>query len=237
MRPFRLLLLPALLSAQNSSWGTEADFNSRYLWRGIAYSRGPVFQPAFWLTHRGTTVSVWSNMVLNHEPRRGRFDQLVFSLSREYELTRWRLEPTFQGYIWQGLQGDGTARTLELSVKASHPLGPLRFVTSHTLDIASYRGSLISDAGLEGRRLFHRWQFESSATAGWANGAFNRTYTGVDHATVNYLQFTVSATRKSTGGWYVRPHAEFVTTLSGSIRQALGNRALANGGVAFGREF
>ena len=73
------LLPPASLWAKGTSWAAEVDFNSRYIWRGIAYSKGPVFQPAFSVTHSGFTVSIWSNMVLNNEPGRGRFDQVFFS--------------------------------------------------------------------------------------------------------------------------------------------------------------
>jgi hypothetical protein len=112
------LLPPASLCAKDTSWAAEADFNNRYIWRGIAYSKGPVVQPSFSLTHRGFTVSIWSNMVLDNEPGRGRFDQVFFSVSREFRLACWRFEPTIQGYWWQGLRGESTANTLELSAKS-----------------------------------------------------------------------------------------------------------------------
>lgn len=149
------LLLAAGLPAQNTSWGAEADFNSRYVWRGLTYSRGPVFQPAFWVTRGRVTASLWSNMVLNHEPRRGQFDQVFFSATQERDQRGWKLEPTLQGYYWQGFRGESNAKTLELSFRASRPVGPLRFFTSHTVDIAGFPGSYIADAGLEGKK--RRW--------------------------------------------------------------------------------
>jgi hypothetical protein len=70
-------------------------------------------------------------------------------------------------------------------------------VTSGTVDVASFPGSFIGDAGAEWKHSVHQWQFESSATTAWANGVFNRTYIGLDRAAMNYLEFTLSATRKS----------------------------------------
>lgn len=231
------LFLLGSLRAQNTTWGVEADFNSRYIWRGIAYTNGPVFQPSFWVTVRGTTVSMWSSMVLDNEAHRGYFDQLFFTVSRELGAGGWRIAPALQGYTWQGLGGESTANALELSGRLSHPLGPVYFVSTQTVDVASFRGAFIADAGVEWKRSARRWSFVSSATAALANYTFNRTYVGADHAGMNYLQFALSATRKSPGGWYVRPHVEVVTIVSDSVSRALGNRALANAGLAFGREF
>jgi hypothetical protein len=238
MRPLLLcLFLPAVLVAQSTTWTAEADFNSRYLWRGIAYSKGPVFQPSFWVKHGNSTVSLWSNLVLNNEPKRGQFDQLFFTVSHELVFDRWRLEPAIQGYTWRGLRGESSATTAEVSVKLTRAIGPFRVVTSSTVDIASYRGAFIADAGLEWGRAARQWQLEASAITAWANSAFNRTYVGVDRNALNYLQFTVSATRKSKRGWYLRPHAEAAIVLSKEIARALNDRVLGNVGLAFGREF
>lgn len=234
---FLWLWLPASLWGQNTSWGAEADFNYRYLWRGIAYSKGPVFQPAFWVTHRGVTASVWSNMVLNHEPGRGRFDQVFFTVSREFACGGFRIEPAFQGYSWRGLNSEGTANTVEVAGKLSRELGPLRAVAGATFDVASFRRSFIGDAGLEWKHTAGQWRFDASGTTAWANRVFNRTYIGVDRSAMNYVQLAAAATRKSRTGWYVRPHAEIVTILQDPIRRELGYRVVANGGLAFGREF
>ena len=75
------LLAPASAAAQSDTWGVEADVNTRYLWRGIPNSDGPVFQPYVWLTRAGTTVSAWSNMETGTGARPWEFDQLFFTAS------------------------------------------------------------------------------------------------------------------------------------------------------------
>jgi hypothetical protein len=231
------LALPVTLAAQGATWGVEADFNGRYVWRGIAYSSGPVFQPAFWVTTHRITASVWSNMVLNNEPRQGRFDQLYFTLSREFHVGSWVVEPGLQGYTWQGLQGESNAKTLELAARVTRPVGPARLITSYTLDIAGFPGSFIADAGLGYQKELRSWDIEGSATAAWANRRFNNTYVGIDRSAVNYVQLAFSATRKFPKGWYIRPHAELVTITSNPVSRALDARTLANAGVAIGWEF
>lgn len=235
MRPLLLCLLLARgLAAQNTVWGGEADFNSRYVWRGLTYSRGPVFQPAMWVTRGPVTASLWSNMALSREPRRGQFDQVFFSVTQERDQRGWKWEPTVQGYYWQGFSGESNAKTVELSVRASRPVGGLRFFTSQTVDVAGFAGSYVGDAGLEGKKS--RWGFtwEASGLAAWANATFNRNYVGVERHALNYLQGSIAARKYSKRGWYVRPHAEFVVVAGPPIRRAVESRNLLVGGIAVG---
>lgn len=209
----------------------------RYVWRGQAYSRSPVVQPWASAAWNRTTFTLWSNMVLNNEPRRGRFDQLFYSATQQIDRGKWKVEPTLQGYHWQGLGGESDVTTLELSARISHPLGPARIVTSHTLDVARFPGAYGGDAGIEWRTKKRGWDWELSSLAAWANARFNRVYIGADRQAMNYAQVTAAATKQWKGGWYVRPHVEFVTTVSGVIRRAVESKNIFNGGVAIGREF
>jgi hypothetical protein len=232
------LWLASALPAQNGagwSWGAEVDFNSRYLWRGLTYSRGPVMQPWVWITSNRTTVSLWSSMVLNNEPRRGRFDQAFFSAARENRLGRWKIESALQGYYWQGFSGEANAKTLELSFRASRPVGPLGFFTSHTVDIGGFPGSYIADAGLEARKRFLGLDWDWSGMAAWANSTFNRNYIGVERHAVNYTEWSMAVTKRGKHGWYVRPHAEFVIITGASIRRAVHPKNILNAGLVIGR--
>lgn len=230
-----LVACPAL--AQGTTWGVEGEVNARYLWRGIPYSNDPVFQPYAWVTRGRNTVSVWSNLEMGADVGDGRFDQVFFTATRTYDRGRWHFEPTLQGYTWRGLPGEPGAQTLELSHKLSRRIGVVNAVSTQTLDVASYRGSLVVDAGVEWNPTLRGWRVESSATAAWANRSFNRTYVGPDVRALNYTQLTLAGTRTSRGGWYVRPHAEIVLNVDDTVRRALEARTRANIGVAVGREF
>src|SRR5437867_4356277 len=46
---------------QAITYGAETDFNSGYVWRGIALSNKPVIQPSAWISRSGFTFTAWSN--------------------------------------------------------------------------------------------------------------------------------------------------------------------------------
>src|SRR5262245_19688499 len=62
------------------TYGFETDFNSRYVWRGIALSQGPVEQTTAWVSISGFTFYTWGNMAFKNGPQRGGFNQGEFSV-------------------------------------------------------------------------------------------------------------------------------------------------------------
>ena len=232
-----VLLVTAPAFAQGTTWGVEGEVNTRYLWRGIPYSNDPVFQPYAWVTRGRNTLSVWSNLEMGSDVGDRRFDQVFFTATHVVERGRWRIEPTLQGYTWRGLPGEPGAKTLELANKLARKIGVVSAVSTQTIDIGSYRGSSVVDAGLEWNPVLRGWRVESSATAAWANRTFNRTYVGPDVRAFNYAQVSLAGTRAWRRGWYLRPHLDVVLNVDDQVREALGARTRANIGLALGREF
>ena len=155
--------VPSMAGAQGGPRGVELDLNSRYLWRGIPYSDGPVLQPYVWLTVAGTEASVWSSLETGTGPTPWQPNQLFFTLTRTYAKGTWHVAPTLQGYTWRGAPGEPGARTLEVAARVTRPLGAVTFVTVHTVDIASYHGAYVADAGVEHRRVAGPWTGDASA--------------------------------------------------------------------------
>ena len=95
-----LLRIPGSVRAQGANvdeseqskiaYGVETDFNARYVFRGLAYSQGPVKQTSVWVTVAGFTAYAWGNFVLNRAPQRGEFNELDFGLSYQREWKRLR---------------------------------------------------------------------------------------------------------------------------------------------------
>src|SRR5262245_60166899 len=61
---------PGSGKAPKVTYGFETDFNSRYVWRGIAQSEGPVEQTTAWVSVSGFTFCAWGNMELGRGPQR-----------------------------------------------------------------------------------------------------------------------------------------------------------------------
>jgi hypothetical protein len=230
----------ACASAQSTggwTWGAENDFNSRYLWRGIPYSAGPVMQPYAFVSRAGLTVSCWSNFVLNNEPQRGTFNQAFLTAEYKWERGRWRVEPALQGWYYVGPDGQASS-TMETALRLSAGAGPVRLTTSQLLDVLDYRGSYLGDAGiLWERRLGRGATVSSGVSVVWASGLFNATYAGAARrGGWNSLAWESAVTLPLEHGWYLRPHVEYNRIVSGPLGVALGGRNFVNFGLAAGFE-
>src|SRR6266508_3856081 len=49
---------------QKFAYCAEMDFNSAYVWRGIAFNSGPVAQPWGCISGYGLTLTAWTNLNL-----------------------------------------------------------------------------------------------------------------------------------------------------------------------------
>lgn len=231
-----LALSPEGAAAQTpAAWGAEADAVSRYLWRGMAYSDGLVLQPSLWITAGGYDVSIWSNVVVSDRLNPGTFDQVFMTASRTLAIGALQVEPTVQGYASKGEGGAGTVQTLEMAARMSASAGPLRVFTSHTVDIGSFAGAYVGDAGLSRSvALRPTVTLNAQASVGWASRTFNRAYVGVPARAVNYASLDGEAVIQLRAGWYLRPHLAVQCVIDPAVRRALGEAVMVAGGVAVG---
>ena len=61
------------LASRDLSFEAHLDFLSRYVWRGMAYSAGAVWQPSGILSYRDFSLNAWGNFVLNDEYLQGKY--------------------------------------------------------------------------------------------------------------------------------------------------------------------
>lgn len=136
-------------------FGFQTDITSRYVNRGLGFSRGPVEQSRVWLTHSGLTVYGWTNLVVGREPQRGKISEIDFGLAYMREWKGLTVEPAADCY-WYPKPGSltvpSTPPTGEASVKVSYPTGPARLFVKYALDIGSYPGSSFAEAGASSER-------------------------------------------------------------------------------------
>lgn len=219
------------------SWGAEADFNYRYVWHGIAFSRGPVLQPSAYISKYDLTFTVWSNVNLNNEPQRGEVTEtdLIFGYSRTWE--GWKAEAGYYVYLNRPPHGASDPATSEIWTKVSHAAGPVSIFTTHTFDVHSYRGAYYGDAGVGFERKLRRATINSTVSAGWASAKFNETYVGPARSAFNFLGGDFSMTCPLTPHFSVRPHVEVSRIMDNELRRALTSPSVWSAGLAFGADF
>jgi hypothetical protein len=216
--------------------GLEADLVSRYVWRGLALSDGPVLQPSVWASFAGFTLTPWVNVALHEDSARAGLNELDLALDYSRDVFDLTVDPSFAMYLYPN-QADA-APTGELAVALSYPVGPISIFTNQSVDLIATPGAYFGDAGLSiESELARNLSVEASVRAGWASARFNDANLGVNRAALNMGGADLALTW-SPGGWfYLRPHGALSVLFDPELRAAVTSPLLITGGLAIGREF
>jgi len=205
--------------------GAEFDFNSKYIWRSLTFSKGAVWQPNAFIGYAGLMFQIWSNFVLTGaEPNFHRFNEIDYRLSYQYAIGDFTIVPAFTIYSYPNQSAGDIPMTGEAEIQVAYALGDLTLETTHFFDVWSNRGGYVGEVGL---------QFEKEAGAGltlnaaarlfFANAKFNSYYIRPGTAgAINSFVLEAGATYAFRGGFYVRPHFEYNSILDSAVRAAVG---------------
>src|SRR5262249_54525765 len=133
---------PEPVREKRFSFTFQDDFVSRYVWRGLAFSRGAVMQPSVAASAYNFVAEVWSNFVLDDEPHQGRFDEVDPSLEYHIHVRHLEIVPMFEAYIFPT---QGQPWTAEAQLKLSYEIGDLTLETSHNFDVVHSPGGYFGD--------------------------------------------------------------------------------------------
>jgi hypothetical protein len=231
-----------------STWtyGAEFDFNSRYIWRSLAWSEGAVWQPSVWLGTSGLTLSVWSNFVLNKELNYRQFNEVDYRLSYKKEIGKFSIEPAFNIYSYPNQDQTENPTTGELEILASFSLGDFSLETAHFVDLVDNPGGYIGEFGLAFEKdMSETLTVNAAARLTLANAKFNEYYIPFRYAAVNAFVLELGLNYSFGDAFYVRPHFEWNELLDPSLRSAVrdsawvavGKSSLVNFGLAVGVEY
>jgi hypothetical protein len=231
-----LAICPNSLIASELSFGAELDGNSRYVWRGLAWSEGPVLQPSAWVSLAGFTLTSWANFAFREGDAPAGFNELDFTLDYSRDVFNLTVNPSFSVYLYPN-QADAPP-TGELALALSYPVGPVSLFTDHSVDLIATPGAYFGDAGLSYETEFiPNLTAEASAYAGWGSAVFNDANIGVNRAALNVAGTDLALTWSVCGLFYLRPHAALSVLLDRELRDAVPSPLLITGGLAIGRDF
>jgi hypothetical protein len=218
------------------SGSVEPDFNSRYVWRGFAYSQGSVLQENVSLAAKGFTLSAWGNLVLTQEPQQGEINSTSVGLQYAREISGFRLEPMVE--YWNlpipGVKDPGTG---EISLNVSHAAGPVRVFLLQVVDVVHFRGAYYGETGLSRNLKWKRSNTKANLRIGWANADFLRVYAEFPKPAFLETGGDISSTVTLSRHLYLRPHAEWTYLVDGRVRRAVQPASLWNAGIALGVMF
>jgi len=222
-----------LASAQSPTAGADVDVVSRYVWRGVPYSDGATVQPSVWASLHALTCSLWSNLVVADPIDRGEFNHLFATATYRADVGRLTIEPGVQAYHTKAVGEIGAITTAEGVVRISAGVGAFRVFTDHTVDLHTYRGAYIGDAGLAHRRTIRaRFDVATQFLVSWATARYNSAFVGVAKSALNYASLSGGVAVRLDEHWSLRPHGELQPIIDGALRRALHENVFFTAGVA-----
>ena len=229
--------MPRIALAQLAA-GADVDVVSRYVWRGVPYSEGPTVQPSMWTSVGPLTFSFWSNLVVADRIERGQFNHLFVMATYSAQIAGVTVEPSIQAYHTNAVGEVDAVDTAEAVVRLSAPTGPFEIFTDHTVDLHTYRGAYIGDAGIgHQRQLGARYQLATELLVSWSTARYNEGFVGVSTSGLNYASLSGRLAIRLDDHWSLRPHAEWQPILDANLRRAMGSNAFLTAGLMVSASF
>ncbi len=214
--------------------GVEVDANSRYLWRGMAFSEGAVYQPSLTIGRGPWSINAWANVdpSILSGPRLNEFDG---TLSAALDWRGWSFEPSAMVYSYPGT---GSATTAEVQLGIRHAFGAWTPYTVHSVDLVEARGAAYSALGVsfESPIPGHN-TVELNAEYGRGWWRFAAWYADPALEGMNVWSAGLSSTIALADGVSLRPHVGWNQVGNRPVREFISGPSPFTFGIALGREF
>ncbi|MEW5765009.1 MAG: hypothetical protein ACOYXN_13720 [Acidobacteriota bacterium] len=218
------------------SWGLDLDLTSRYLWRGLALSRGAVAQGDLWFSAGGFTASLWGNWDPDPNEGSGRFNEWDAALAYERAAGPVILRVQYVRLSYPDQLG--VPSTGEASFEAEFDLGGGFALGTHQIwDVEAYPGSHYGDLFLAKGLEAGKGELQAALSLGWGSRSFHEAYYEVDHRGFTVGCVTLAWEVPLGERWLLRPHAEAGLLLDRALREATGRRVVACAGVGLSWSF
>lgn len=176
------------------SLGADMDWMSRYVWRGVAYSDQPVFQPSVWASFGRLKFSTWFNVNLGPEENLAVPDgvsEIDPSVTYAFDLAGFVVEPSAVLYLYPDSEYD--VSTGEMALSLQRQFGSLTLQSKHQWDFIQYQGAYFGQLSAMTQFKVHQVEFFTSLLLGVASAGFNSAYFDEDKWAFNLVQADVHA--------------------------------------------
>jgi hypothetical protein len=223
-------------SSSPVSYGIYGDFNSRYVWRGFAFSKANVFQPSLSVTVYNINLNLWANFDSQPERSDRYFNEYDINVSYPVSIWKFDVESSFQYYIYP--HSEELHSTIELGFKISFPVNDFSIYNSDYFDVKNYPGSFYGELGLGyEKQIKNDFSVGFASGFGWSSAKFNDAYAGVNKAALNAFFLNLFCNYKPDEHFSLKPRVELCTILDKQVREASGDNYIINFGITLSEEF
>jgi len=223
------------VNSSELQFSISTDFSNKYLWRGMCYNRGLVFQPEAAISFGGLSFSVWSNLsIWDVDDAKG--NEIDFTLDFSHSFSNLDVE-TYLSY-YKYIDQEGVPNTAEWFVGASCPLGNFSISAGLNIDIIGNAGASYLELGLNyEHELSSLITVSGSLTTGFASKKFNSYYLEVEKSAFNIAGMNIGLSYSPFTNFYIEPHFLFNYTIDRDLVSSLLGSHSSYFGINFRKEF
>ena len=218
------------------SIGADLDFASRYVWRGIYYSKGAVLEPTLWISKWGFTASAWGNIPLDNETDQGKLNEVDPTLVYEFNFLGLTIKPGFIYYLYPTRSSD--PQTGELTLHLDYKLGPFSVFSNNFVDIDAFKGGYYGDVGAGFNFDFAAiFELQTSVSTAFASDKFNAAYFKQHKTALDNVALNLAINCQPFDFLFVRPHLQYFVLTNPALRNAWKDPNVFNVGVVIGAKY
>lgn len=205
------------------STSLDLSYFTKYVWRGITFTNGSVFQPSLTFAHpSGASLNIWGNMDLsNANDSSGEFNEIDYTL--DYS---WATGPLAMsaGAIYYDFPNTGAEPTAEVYLGAGidGPLAPSLTVYYDFKEIDGFYARLGVFHSLPIRlREDQDMSLDLGASVGFGSSDFNNGYFGVDKSAFSDLLVSAAVPIPIKDNITITPSVYYSTIINSDLGDAL----------------
>jgi len=201
------------------SFGANAAFNSKYIWRGFNVNDDPVFQPDVWLSYKGLTLDVWGNMDLTDiHDNEGEFNEIDYTVDYSWDWNKLGFSAGAIHYEFPNTAFDSTSEVYG-AVGYDTILSPTLTVYYDFDEADGFYGTFGLSHSFEVPKVIDgvSASLDLSGEVGFASANWNDFYYGADHTAFDNLLVTAAFPVAIGGHVTVGPSVSYSTTLDDTL--------------------
>jgi hypothetical protein len=201
------------------SFGIDAGFSNKYMWRGMCYNQGLVFQPDAYISYDHFSLTTWNNWTI-WDINSVNAHEVDLILTYSNSIFNFDIESSlnYYGFIDQ----DSVPNTAELLIGLSYPLDNFTLFTRFSVDILANGGAIYDELGVEyEKELSDKWTISGSLMTGIASKKFNENYLSIKKNAFNLVGANAILTYSPVNDFFIDAHFQFNHTLDQELIPSL----------------
>jgi hypothetical protein len=200
-------------------FGINAGFSNKYMWRGMCYNQGLVFQPEANISYKNFSLSSWSNLTIWDIDSKIA-NEVDFILTYSNSFFNFDFESSLNYYYF--IKQPGVENTAEYYLGLGLPIGDFTLFTGLNIDLLSNPGGAYCELGIAYKKeLTEKWIVSGSLQTGLANSKFNNNYLGLNKSAFNLATANAYLTYSPLKEFYIDAHFQQNFTLDKVLTETL----------------